>query len=243
MNSIIFTGGKFPSKEKTKHFLTSLEDKQKIVIVADSGLDAAMSYNIKPDYFLGDMDSVSLKSIEWLKTNNCIGSTEIFPTDKDFSDTEIALKKAAKLGIKYVTVIGGSGGRLDHLLGIVELFKCEYAPNLWLTEENAVCLIDSKKSPHLSILNSSPKDPISVFPIFRLCHDKNLNDKNCNIYRCKSKGLVWQLDNLDWQNGEFSLSNRQNDSVNKENPVEIYAENGKFIVVAPLSAYISYKKL
>ncbi|MBP5794104.1 MAG: thiamine diphosphokinase, partial [Spirochaetaceae bacterium] len=125
MNCIIFTGGKFPEKTKTAALLEPLKANS-IVIAADSGLDAAKAYDIKPDFFLGDMDSVNAESLAWFKSHKketAPQNIETFPEDKDFSDTELALHKAKSLGADFTALIGGSGGRLDHLLGILELFK------------------------------------------------------------------------------------------------------------------------
>lgn len=230
MNCIIFTGGNFPADSKTAQTLKQKTKSDTIVIAADSGLNAAMAYNIKVDYFLGDMDSVSPKAVEWFKSNSTKPNTDYFPVDKDFSDTELALKKARALGADFITLVGGSGGRLDHLLGIFELYKQDFAPDLWLTEENAVYLLDAEINPNLSFKNFFQNEPVSIFPIFS--HAKQKDAK----YKCNSKGLEWQLDDLDWNNGAVSLSNRLSKNGNE---IEISAGCGRFIVITPLEKFLS----
>ena len=237
MNCIIFTGGKYPEKDKISHFIEPLKDNV-IVIAADSGLDAAKAYDIKPDFFLGDMDSVNAESLAWFKSHkketapqNPQNNIETFPEDKDFSDTELALHKAKSLGADFIALIGGSGGRLDHLLGILELFKGKNAPDLWLAEENAVVFADAERRPFLSIDGLSENAPVSVFPVFKT---ENRGAK----YVCKSENLVWPLDGLDWKSGAVSLSNRRTSSSTE--PVKLEIESGSFIVIVPLCASFSF---
>ena len=240
MNCIIFTGGNYPEKSEIMHFIEPLQSNS-IIIAADSGMNAAMAYDIKPDFFLGDMDSVNRESVEWFRNAAQENSgnpqnTETFPEDKDFSDTELALRKAKSLGADFTVLVGGSGGRLDHLLGILELFKGAYKPDLWLTEENAVYYADSESRPYLKILNLAEDAPVSVFPVFKPdCKDRN--------FVCKSEGLVWQLDSLDWKSGAVSLSNRRKssaDKTGKDMPVRLNIQKGSFIVIVPLCASFSF---
>ena len=233
MNCIIFTGGKYPEKTKTSALLEPLKTNS-IVIAADSGLDAAKAYDIKPDFFLGDMDSVNAESLAWFKSHKketAPQNIETFPEDKDFSDTELALHKAKSLGADFTALIGGSGGRLDHLLGILELFKGKNAPDLWLAEENAVVFADAERRPFLSIDGLSENAPVSVFPVFKT---ENRGAK----YVCKSENLVWPLDGLDWKSGAVSLSNRRTSSSTE--PVKLEIESGSFIVIVPLCASFSF---
>ena len=251
MNCIIFTGGNYPQKDRISHFLEPLKDNA-VVIAADSGLNTAKVYNIKPDYFLGDMDSVDAESVAWFKSFECTEkgasgaaaqkhsgksqNIETFPEDKDYSDTELAIRKAKSLGADFITLIGGAGGRLDHLLGILELFKGEYKPDLWLAEENAVVFSDSTGHSDLSISGLTENAPVSVFPVFKPgCKDKN--------FVCKSENLVWQLDGLDWQGGAVSISNRRKPSSDKSSkgaPVKLNIQKGSFVVIVPLCASFSF---
>lgn len=232
MNCIIFTGGNYPEKSKAIHFIEPLSANA-IIIAADSGLNTAKIYGMKPDFFLGDMDSVSAEATAWYKEKCPANFMETFPADKDFSDTELAVNKAKTSGADFIVLIGGSGGRLDHLIGILELFKGKNRPDLWLTEENLVCLIDSKKRQHVRISNLPENSPLSVFPIFNT--DSTENEK----YKCKSKGLVWPLENLEWEKGDVSLSNRRSAGPEKEQVI-LNAEKGTFIVVTQICTSVTF---
>ena len=84
------------------------------VIAADSGLDHALSMDVAVDLLVGDLDSVSAAALR--SADN--GSLEIerHPPEKDATDLELALAAAVRHGAAHIVVVGGGGGRIDHLL-------------------------------------------------------------------------------------------------------------------------------
>jgi thiamine pyrophosphokinase len=68
---------------------------------------------------VGDLDSVPAALVEQLAA----GGTEVVrhPRAKDHTDLALALALAVEAGASRVTVVGGHGGRLDHLLANVLL--------------------------------------------------------------------------------------------------------------------------
>jgi len=78
------------------------------IICADGGYHLAVENGIKPDYLIGDFDSVTEydKSIE----------TVTFTKEKDKTDGELAVLFAANKGCKKLHIYGVDGGRLDHIL-------------------------------------------------------------------------------------------------------------------------------
>jgi thiamine pyrophosphokinase len=85
------------------------------VIAADSGLDHALAAGLEPELLVGDLDSVSPAGLEWAREHRI--PVQQHPADKDCTDTELALVAAAVLRPHRITVVGGVGDRLDHLLG------------------------------------------------------------------------------------------------------------------------------
>ncbi|NCA93250.1 thiamine diphosphokinase, partial [bacterium] len=67
------------------------------------------------DYIIGDMDSV--------KNPPKDSKILVFPTDKNFTDGELAIKKACEMGAAYIAIYGATGGRPDHVLGNYSLLK------------------------------------------------------------------------------------------------------------------------
>lgn len=116
MKAIIVAGGTPPSKK----LITKEITKDTIIIAADSGANCLWRYKITPNYLIGDFDSIDHKILNYWRYKNV--TVESYPTDKDFTDTQLALKKALKLKVKKITFLGCLGGtRIDHLLGVIGL--------------------------------------------------------------------------------------------------------------------------
>jgi len=87
------------------------------IIAADAGLDLAERLGVTPHLVVGDMDSVTPGALERARAAGVEIVTR--PTDKDETDLELALAEAWS-GLRgrsgaSVVVLGGAGGRLDHL--------------------------------------------------------------------------------------------------------------------------------
>jgi thiamine pyrophosphokinase len=229
-NILIFTGGKSPSTEKILSTLKNFKIDINIsfVICADSGLEIAQNCGIKVDFLLGDMDSIDKTLLEKIDNSVC---KEVFSKDKDFSDTELAFVHAKKIPHNKIFLIGGSGGRVDHFIALLSLFRCkkEYNsimdfPDFWLTEENLV--VFCKKNSKFQISGLEQSDNVSVFSLFEN-----------NFFKPKifSSGLKWKLQNVNWKN-QWSLSNRISEN---SSFVEINVKRGNFLLILPLKDNIN----
>lgn len=85
------------------------------VVAADGGLAEANRLGLAVDLLVGDMDSAASDDVEAYLAGG--GAMERHPVDKDATDLELALQAVSDRGWGHVTVAGGAGGRLDHLLG------------------------------------------------------------------------------------------------------------------------------
>ena len=83
-----------------------------LLIAVDGGLDHALAVGLEPTRVVGDLDSVTDDGLAWAARH---ASIERHPTDKDSTDTELALAVAAGLDPDRITLIGG-GNRLDHTI-------------------------------------------------------------------------------------------------------------------------------
>ncbi len=110
MRAVIFANGVIREIHLVKHLITEKD----FIVSADGGLRYIRSLNLVPKLVVGDLDSVSCDDIQFLKDNNI----EIikFPTDKDQTDLEIALRELVKRDYKDILVIGALGGRIDQTL-------------------------------------------------------------------------------------------------------------------------------
>ena len=84
------------------------------VVAADSGLEQALRLGLHVDLAVGDFDSVSPETLALAEAGGC--RLDRHPVAKDHTDLELGLLAAVSLGADAVVVVGGHGGRLDHLL-------------------------------------------------------------------------------------------------------------------------------
>jgi len=213
---IIFTGGNGPDTQFVKKIL-DLEVKNALFAAADSGLIAAENAGIKPDWIIGDMDSIDKSRLD-VYPAECIIKYE---HDKDFSDTELAFSLLHEKGCKEIWIIGGGGGRIDHLFALRSLFEREFYPYRWLTEDADIHCIDAACEINNFFGNSGKCMHVSIFP---LCSGP---------WQAKSSALKWPLAGLSWENGFFGLSNCAPDG-----SYSITAEKGRFMIIEPLSVFI-----
>jgi thiamine pyrophosphokinase len=88
-------------------------------IGVDRGVISLLQAGIRPVKAFGDFDSMSSKELEWVQT--FLDDMEIWPSEKDQTDMEIALDWAVQQNVAKIRMFGATGGRLDHLLGNVQL--------------------------------------------------------------------------------------------------------------------------
>lgn len=206
MTALIVTGGEGPPPE----FLAGLGAKADIVIAADSGLDAALAAGISPELVLGDFDSISDKKLLAGFQDSAIIE---YQSDKDDTDTELALREAARRGFDRIVLSGGGGGRLDHLMGILELFRRSLRPCEWHTGRESVHLVTSESSAEFRL---RPGDTVSVFPL------------GSPSFGMGSSGLKWPLAGLAWDSGKYGISN-----LAIESDIAVKAGSADLLVVLP----------
>jgi thiamine pyrophosphokinase len=104
---VVFAGGLPPA-------LTTLPAGA-VVVAADSGADHALARGLRVDVAVGDFDSIAAESLAALERAGT--RVERHPAEKDATDLELALDAALAFAPRRIVVVGGDGGRLDHLLG------------------------------------------------------------------------------------------------------------------------------
>ena len=95
------------------------------IIGVDKGIEALYRFQIEPDYIVGDFDSVDATVADYYRNETHIPIREFNPV-KDASDTEIAIRLAITLGGHKITILGATGGRLDHFWGNVQSLMIPY---------------------------------------------------------------------------------------------------------------------
>lgn len=120
MKRIVIVAGGSPSDWPD---ITTYKESETFWIGVDRGSHFLQEKGIAPDIAVGDFDSLS--ESEFAQVKQVAGQVIQAPAEKDETDTQLALSLAAGLPETCpIILIGGTGGRLDHLLA-----------NLWLMLE------------------------------------------------------------------------------------------------------------
>jgi thiamine pyrophosphokinase len=92
------------------------------LIGADRGADFLIRHGYVPHLALGDFDSVEPDQMKQI-TNTAIELLTFDALDKDWTDTELALREAIARGYRSIVLLGALGTRFDHSLGNVHLLR------------------------------------------------------------------------------------------------------------------------
>lgn len=117
MNCLIVTGGNVDLDLLNNYYNTN---KDLLIIAVDKGLESLYKLNIIPHHIVGDLDSVSREILEHYKKVSNIEIHKYNP-EKDYTDTDIALKLAIALNVSSITIIGATGTRIDHMLANIHI--------------------------------------------------------------------------------------------------------------------------
>lgn len=113
---LIITGGYIEDDFLKKSIM---ENQYEMIIAADHGLTAADRFDIDLDFIVGDFDSVSEAVLAKYREKST--PIETFPTEKDKTDTQIAIELALMHNPSRIDVIGATGSRQDHVLANIHL--------------------------------------------------------------------------------------------------------------------------
>lgn len=205
VRGVVVTGGEAPPASVVKEVTAGAD----MVVAADSGADTAFECGVKPDLVVGDFDSIRDKSIlTWLGE----ARVQRHAAAKDFTDTELALQALRDSGCDELIIVGGGGGRMDHLIGILTLFDRELAPARWVTDRSdLVCVTTSVR------ISGKQGDVVSFFPL------------GCEPCSAVSSGLRWPLDGIEWRRGDAGVSNELTGDV-----AEVRVARGRLLMVREL---------
>ena len=127
-------------------FVSNLMKKNsyEVVIACDSGMEFFYRNRLHPDLILGDFDSADQHVVNAFREQTDI-RMEQFPAQKDWTDTELAVRRALELGAEQIDLVGATGSRLDHVMGNLQLLALglEKGVHIFLLDaHNRIRLID-----------------------------------------------------------------------------------------------------
>ena len=134
-----------------------------LVVAADGGLSLSPALGLTVDVVVGDMDSVPPEDLA--AAEQAGARIERHPTDKDVTDLELALDAAIAAGAVSITIIGGSGGRLDHHLANALLLAANQYAGVelrWVTESELVHVCDHMRP---ATIDGAAGDRVALLPV------------------------------------------------------------------------------
>jgi len=208
---LIVSGGSL-----NKEFVTKVvgQGRYDRILAADSGMNALYAAAVTPDIIIGDFDSADKKILAFFQQNKEIDFCTLNP-EKDDTDTEFAIRESIRRGADSITIIGGTGTRLDHVLGNISLLGIGLEEGVrmeLLDAHNRICMID-----HSVTLKKKEQygNYLSLIPY------------NGNVTGVTLKGLKYPLH--DYTMGGFNSLGISNEIVDDEASIEL--TSGQLLVI------------
>ena len=201
-NYLISIGGNSTSD------VLSIDSNFEEIIAVDSGIEHLLNLSLNPNTLIGDLDSISKKSLDEVKKNGV--KILAFNSNKDQTDFELALNYLEEAEKSKVYIIGGESGEIDHLISIFLLIpsKSFFENIIWLYGDKRIIFRQKIE------LNIKKLTKFSIIPLSDLT--------NLSI-----DGAEWNLDNKDIQFGEtLTLRNSTN-----EEQLNIRCDKGVFALI------------
>ncbi len=157
---LVFANGELAAGDWLRDYL----ERAGAVIAADGGLRHLLALGRRPDVLIGDLDSLP-PGVDGDTAAAFAGAVLRYPRDKEETDLELALLYAVE---RYpdaeVLIVGGAGGRLDHLLANVLILA---HPRLL---GRPVRFVDDRQSAWLvatgaTTIAGAPGDVVSLLPL------------------------------------------------------------------------------
>lgn len=201
---IILANGDKPKKSVVAFLI---ESGYTTLICADGGANSALKLGLKPDYIIGDLDSIEQNAKEYFA-----GRCRIIQMKRqNDTDVEKCLKFAISKGFIEAIMLGATGSRLDHSfcnLGIVLKFFSKIKIRI-LHDNSLLQALTGNVT-----LQTSPGEVISIYGF----------DSKTNV---TSVGLKYALSNTPLPFGvRESTSN-----IALGNNVKLNIKNGKMFVI------------
>lgn len=143
------------------NWLKEINKEFDFVLCADGGCNHCMKASIISDLVIGDLDSISLKTLDTIREKKI--PIKKFPAKKNATDTELAMDFLISKGIMDITFVGVTGSRMDHTLANIFLLKKLYQKGCKgkvVDESNTIYLVDKEL-----ILSKEEGFYVSIIPL------------------------------------------------------------------------------
>lgn len=207
----IITGG-----ELSEVFLAAYLEKHpsELRIVVDGALETTHRLGIRPDFIVGDFDTVNQELLEYYDKDIILRH----PPEKDQTDTELAIETALRNGCNQLVFFGATGSRLDHSLGNIFLLEHLLKQGIEaeiLNENNRLYL---KNHDFLLKRKEARGDFVSLLPLTETVENVTLRGfkypvEHLTFYREKTLGISNEITeeeaNVEFSKGIFIVVESQ----------------------------------
>ena len=141
--------------------LGTLVHSSNMVIGVDGGTNALVEREIWPDLVVGDMDSIEPDILEACENRDI--EVRRFPSEKDETDLELAIREAIKMSPQHILCAGILGDRPDHTLANLQLMRVPVEAGIAVKcffEYGVVYVVSEKLE-----LKGKPGDTVSLLPL------------------------------------------------------------------------------
>ncbi|MGL4363181.1 MAG: thiamine diphosphokinase [Cellulosilyticaceae bacterium] len=206
MKTLILTNGEYGDYK----FCENMELYDHI-ICADNGMRHARHLDIRPDTIVGDFDSCNEEDLKMFEDEGV--KIIKMPSEKDETDTELAVNQAIKDGATEITIWGGVGTRIDHSFANIHLLIRAHRQNIPMSLCNAQNKIQIIKNKHKIV--GEIGQLVSLLPLSE------------RVEGITTKGLAYKLDGHMMEHGDvLGVSNYL-----IENDAEIIVKSGLLLVM------------
>ncbi len=170
MNILIITGGNIDC-DFALDFLK--REKYECIIAVDGGLKFIDSIGQKPDHLVGDFDTIEKSILEkYIHREDIV--IHRFNPEKDYTDTDIALKTAIGLireedkncqQSSHIDIIGGLGTRMDHSIANIQALYTVHKVGIMARIIDAHNIIQMIEEKHTLYKNQTFGKYVSFLPV------------------------------------------------------------------------------
>jgi thiamine pyrophosphokinase len=207
---VVFIGGDAPVA-----WAASFVPASAVVVAADSGVDHALALGVTPSVVVGDLDSVSAAGLASAEESGA--RIERHDRAKDHTDFELALQVAVAAEPACVVVIGGSGGRLDHVLGNAMVLASPTLADVQVMAYFGTAVVHVVRPGRMGVVGGVPGQLVTLLPV------------GGTATRLRTTGLRFALDGEDLH--PWSARGVSNEFVDVSATVEL--ATGVVLVVVP----------
>ena len=164
------------------HPMEIQRDPDDFVIAVDGGLSHLIRQGIRPDFLLGDFDSLGPENAEIAAGYRAMGDSSFLelPVEKDDTDTMAAAKLGIEKGYTEFLIYGGLGARLDHTIANIQTLAwiLRQGGQGWLLDrETSVTVIGEGRF----VIPESFEGTVSLFSLDTELRDVSIRGMKYNI--------------------------------------------------------------